>query len=322
MEQQQQRDETIQHIPSAAIIHQPPGRPSASSHTLGAPPTSSPMASGPSLKTADDFERAHDEYMKKAYGVVVENIDESSCGAITSTGKQRQEDEVRILQWNILADGLSDDGFLVRDVLHASPQHASSGDQASRDAEFHEMQERVQKTCEEAKKDPKNKEETLKRLKAEFAPPKPKEGEGDKVDKTTRERAERMTENHKAIVDWKRRWLKMRELIARYDPDVITLQEVDRLAEIQRDLHELGCARPPPIALARSRGALSHAHAPTPLSPADSCSVHPSDDAAKAPVREYKPMMKDGQQKITGRNAPECTRCVCTERRHLDLRER
>ena len=194
---------------------------------------------------SEELAKEHDKYLKEEFGVVVEAIDASCRGTLEKPSTARREaDDIRIMQWNILADGLSDDGFLVRDVLHATTS-PNDGATASRESEFRKMVDMVQETVEGAKKDPTTKEAKLKGLKAQFAPPDPKPGEPDEVDPKVRARATQMTENHKAIVDWKRRWLKMRELIARYDPDVITLQEVDRIAELQRDLYELGCARMP-----------------------------------------------------------------------------
>eukprot|EP00965_Chrysotila_dentata_P077494 2558194-Pleurochrysis_carterae.AAC.3 len=46
--------------------------------------------------------------------------------------------------------------------------------------------------------------------------------------------------NHAAVVDWARRWLRMKETIALCDPDIIALQEVDRMAEIKADLEAAG----------------------------------------------------------------------------------
>ena len=173
--------------------------------------------------------------MKEEYKRDVEHIDRKARGDLPGKNEEnlnvpKGEGEIRVMQWNILADGLSDDGFLVRDILQ-------EGDPKAQEAAFLSMAQEVQQTVEEAKPLGKEaKEKALNDLKTSFSP---KEGEGTPE---AREKADAMQANHSAIIDWTRRWLKMRELIARFDPDVITMQEVDRMAEVQRDLHELGCA--------------------------------------------------------------------------------
>lgn len=117
---------------------------------------------------------------------------------------------VRVLQWNILADGLSDDGFLLPDVLDgAEPDGCSLQDT------FAEVR-RARATGSD-----------MQPLKERFATP-------------------RATRNHAAVVDWTRRWARMKEVIAGALPDIVTMQELDHMAEAQEDMRALGyeCAMP------------------------------------------------------------------------------
>ena len=50
----------------------------------------------------------------------------------------------------------------------------------------------------------------------------------------------RSRRNLDAVVDWERRWRRMREQIAATAPDVIALQELDRAEDVQRDLAAMG----------------------------------------------------------------------------------
>mmetsp|Transcript_92329 Transcript_92329/g.275435 ORF Transcript_92329/g.275435 Transcript_92329/m.275435 type:complete len:479 (+) Transcript_92329:2-1438(+) len=118
---------------------------------------------------------------------------------------------VRVLQWNVLADGMGDDGFLLADVLGEAPPGGEAGFRAALAA----VQEATK-----AKAD-------MQPLKEQFSTP-------------------FAIKNHAAVVDWPRRWARMQELIASAMPDVITMQELDHMGEAQEDLGRLGyeCAMP------------------------------------------------------------------------------
>ena len=122
---------------------------------------------------------------------------------------------VRVLQWNILADGLADDGFLVQHVIESDPP-----------TDFRALTEEVKDAVDI--KDKVDREKKLKELSDKY-----KEDEA-------------MMANHSAICNWQRRWLKIRQRIAEYEPDIITFQELDHLPEVQRDLAEMGysCRHP------------------------------------------------------------------------------
>ena len=101
-----------------------------------------------------------------------------------------QGEAVRVLQWNVLAEGLSDDGFVVQDVL------APHGD--------------------------------------EVAFPPPTEGQLDATMEAQATHLERAGRNLRATVDWEGRWARMRVIIASLQPDVITVQELDQMAQVQQ----------------------------------------------------------------------------------------
>jgi len=117
-------------------------------------------------------------------------------------------DSIRVMQWNILAGGMSDDGFLVHDILDNS-KAAELGAVESLEA--------IYKDVEEAKKAGAGMEDLQKRL-----------------------ATKRARKNHSATVDWKLRWERMKEVIAEAKPSVITLQELDHMTEAQAALETLG----------------------------------------------------------------------------------
>ncbi|KAL1503429.1 hypothetical protein AB1Y20_011917 [Prymnesium parvum] len=119
-------------------------------------------------------------------------------------------DAIRVLQWNILADGLADDGFLVQNVCGAeSVDMAKEVEAAKGDvAKLQQLHERFSKD-------------------------------------------EMQQKNLRVLIDWERRWLKMQEIILQNDPSIITLQELDRMSSVQKDMLRLGyvCTylnQPPP----------------------------------------------------------------------------
>jgi len=114
----------------------------------------------------------------------------------------------RVLHWNVLAEGLSDDGFFVRDVMRKDLP-----DLPCDTVSFEEMIAEVSK----AKKE----NGDLESLKIKYDTP--------------RSRA-----NYGAVLDWRRRWAQMRAFIVASAPDIIALQELDHMADAQRELGALG----------------------------------------------------------------------------------
>ena len=112
---------------------------------------------------------------------------------------------VRVMQWNVLADGMSDDGFLVRDVL---------GDDVEGGAvDVEALAELL----------------SVKGVK------------GSRVDDAGEAfTSERARKNHAKVVDWQRRWTCICQMVETLQPDIITLQEFDRFAQAKAELATLG----------------------------------------------------------------------------------
>jgi hypothetical protein len=117
---------------------------------------------------------------------------------------------MRILTWNLLANGLADDGFLMKDVLRKDLPNLPSDDLM-----FEAMVDEVSTV--------KRERGDMQALKAKFDTP-------------------RSRVNHAAVVDWKRRWLLIRTLIVATGPDIIALQELDHMADAEKELGALGYA--------------------------------------------------------------------------------
>ena len=114
-------------------------------------------------------------------------------------------ESVRVLQWNILADGLSDDAFLVKDVF----------DPPMKDFSFEEMARVVIET---------------------------RQKKGDMSVLQSRLDNPRSISSHAIIVDWTRRLRSMLAYIEHAKPHIITMQELDHMAEMQSRLAALGYA--------------------------------------------------------------------------------
>jgi endonuclease/exonuclease/phosphatase family metal-dependent hydrolase len=119
---------------------------------------------------------------------------------------------IRILQWNILADGLAKDGFLVCDVL------SDAMDDSAR-AYLNNEQDELEL------KDVSSDDESLN------AP--------------AQVSSDRSKRNLRAVVDWKLRFLMIQKYVLTAKADVIVLQEVDHMLEMQQVFGQMGyaCAR-------------------------------------------------------------------------------
>ena len=113
---------------------------------------------------------------------------------------------IRIMQWNLLASSLADDGFFVQDIFSDDPE------KAQRDAA----------TC---------------ASKVKYA-----RKTGANALEIAEENASlaQTSESHKLLIDWTRRWAKMREMISSLNPDIVCMQEVDRMKQAVPDLRRLG----------------------------------------------------------------------------------
>ena len=124
--------------------------------------------------------------------------------AVKMTPGPTPRGSIRVLTWNLLADGLSDDGFLLRHVLREDSPDA---------VPFGAMLDEVSTT--------KRERGDMQALKAKYD-------------------TQRSRDNHAAVMDWPRRWLQIRALIAATAPDIVALQELDHMADAEKELGELG----------------------------------------------------------------------------------
>jgi len=160
----------------------------------------------------------HDSLMREL-GVSDEALGASLLSAGTGAGAAAwpagapppPSGSVRVLQWNLLARGLADDGFLVSDVLGGAD---TTGGQADAVAEA------AADTSAAAA-------EALSALRGRLATP-------------------RARANHAVVLDPARRWARVRETVAAYRPDILAFQELDWMAEAIPSLAALGyeCGTP------------------------------------------------------------------------------
>jgi endonuclease/exonuclease/phosphatase family metal-dependent hydrolase len=119
---------------------------------------------------------------------------------------------IRILQWNILADGLAKDGFLVRDVL------SETMEDSARQQSFNNKQAKM----------------VLKDVSSD-----------ESLSALAQVSSSRSKRNLHAVVDWKLRFLMIQKYVLTAKADVIVLQEVDHMLEMQEVFSQMGyaCAR-------------------------------------------------------------------------------
>ena len=110
---------------------------------------------------------------------------------------------LRVLQWNLLADGMSNDGFLVEDVLAVK-----DGERAL-----------------EHPRDILAASDPLLALEASVQDP---------------SIAARAVRNLQVLVDWEARYARMKAIVQLLQPDVIAFEELDHMSEMQSDLEGLG----------------------------------------------------------------------------------
>jgi len=124
---------------------------------------------------------------------------------------------VRILSWDLLASAGADaQGFIVRDVLDSEADSIGTSLDAATTAA------RLVAAC---------------------------NTEGLAAAVKFRERMgsnPRVELNHSVLVDWTSRWLRVREIIATYAPDVVCFQQLDRMVDALPAMRELGyeCSLP------------------------------------------------------------------------------
>jgi len=164
-----------------------------------------------------NLESARSEALK-AMGVAEKAVKESEWRE-DEDPKGKQVDSVRMMQFNLLADGLADDGFLVRMILdswkHGADKVPKEGKGGSED--YMKMLQEVENA--------KGNAEKLKELQAKYSGSQvPAEGQ-----------------NMRAVINWKARELQIKLMVlAAGRPDVLVFEELDHFGSIAQGLNELG----------------------------------------------------------------------------------
>jgi len=137
----------------------------------------------------------------------------------------KRETDIRLLQWNILADGLSCDGFLTLPCVAKWPCDYSNLPTSEGESTLfqHAMTEMTSIKATGSKEEKSRKLSVFKdRYDTEFS-----------------------RNNDDAVLAWRGRIIRMKQMIQHMLPDIICLQEVDHLAEFQEWLATQGysCGR-------------------------------------------------------------------------------
>lgn len=129
----------------------------------------------------------------------------------------RKNDCIRVMQWNLLADGMSDDGFLVSDVLQ--DWSAGSGNVPTSDGNGNAVKFDTLLTQMMAAR---GDNEALEELKHRYAVPDAKK-------------------NAAVIVDWQARELQIQlQVLSAGRPDLLVFQECDHYEPLAKGLAKLG----------------------------------------------------------------------------------
>ena len=145
---------------------------------------------------------------------VAEEHIEASAWSSNASNVSGESAPLRVMQYNILADALSDDGFLVKPVLANWPVPNTAVPTADGgQADFHTLLTEMM----EAKGNSKALEECQRKYSCSVS-----------------------AENTHAVIDWEARKSQIICFIESYSPDVIVLAELDHFDEIQLQLRELG----------------------------------------------------------------------------------
>eukprot|EP00756_Hemistasia_phaeocysticola_P044953 Hpha_TRINITY_DN18729_c0_g1::TRINITY_DN18729_c0_g1_i1::g.47349::m.47349 len=151
---------------------------------------------------------------------------------------------LRILQWNLLADGLSRDGFCVNPVMEQWPYGRDKVPTTDGPPEeFSSMLQEMLAITQRAKRRAAAEREAAEGNKAELE---------ERLEDIQEDKLEALAEfkrrfdtletqqNLLRCVDWDGRLRRMLWVVGRVSPDIITMQEVDHLNELQAALEPLG----------------------------------------------------------------------------------
>lgn len=216
-----------------------------------------PQRTSCSFQSADDRLVSQRPFVPPAPSLSVqqEEIDEEhksrlglvECNMEAAWGRSihpKEKGAVRLLQWNLLADGLSRDGFCVSPVTLADqwPYGSKIPTTDGPPKEFSAMLKDMLAITHEAKRRAAAEKEAggtgaelAERLEAI---------QDEKLEELARFKRQYDThetqQNLLRCIDWDGRLRRMLWLISRASPDIITMQEVDHLNEIQASLEPLG----------------------------------------------------------------------------------
>lgn len=155
--------------------------------------------------------------LERARGARLIQLGVSPCAvqeSLLSPSQPPEDGSIRIMQYNVLAGGLSDDGFLVRPVLEDWP--AGFGHVPTADGGTEQFSALIgQMLASRGNRD------ELESLKAKFDTP-------------------ASHRNLCAVVDQDVRVMQLQLLVLAYHPHVIVLQEVDCYSKLAQDLAEFG----------------------------------------------------------------------------------
>mmetsp|Transcript_140446 Transcript_140446/g.436697 ORF Transcript_140446/g.436697 Transcript_140446/m.436697 type:complete len:496 (-) Transcript_140446:168-1655(-) len=159
----------------------------------------------------------------RALGVRESAIEASA--ATSPLAKKRSDSQIRVFQWNVLADGLADDGFLVADVLSDWP--VGEGLLPDSNGGSADLVALAKELVGAHSLPPERRAAKLKELKERFNTPAARANFG-------------------AVLDWRARAARMEAEIVAADPDVVALQELDHFEELARCLSKQGyeCGMP------------------------------------------------------------------------------
>ena len=151
-------------------------------------------------------------------GVAEQHFEASSWSSrpssLPSSLPSSEFDSLRVMQLNILADAMSDDGFLVRPVLANWPVRADAVPTAEGgEADFSTLLKEMMAA--------KGKMECLQECQRKYT-------------------CNASAENTRAVIDWEARKLQMMCLIEHFSPDILVLAELDHYSDFLATLRELG----------------------------------------------------------------------------------
>ncbi|KAL3939628.1 MAG: hypothetical protein SGBAC_005675 [Bacillariaceae sp.] len=161
----------------------------------------------------------------------------------------KSEKSIRLLQWNILADGLGKDGFLSTEFVPIRESSAATAKKYKAD-EFMKLVRQAKvddgnSGAVQAMNDLKKAEKRMKKLQPQDDEEKLKQQVASAKDTVSKsklvnlkkqfERSPELERVDAEILDWNMRYHRIHALLLRANPDIITFQEIDHLKQFLDD---------------------------------------------------------------------------------------